>query len=194
MARVSLILPVAPGCSLSEGRIEALRRGLESQGHWVEVVEVVAGRSADGEGRGASWRVLGSRWPGLANAAVAGIDEAEGDLLVILDPGRDDSPEDMGRLLDPLIRDRADLVVARRVRAPGLRGLATRGIGMLARPLVGTSEPLTDLIALSRRQAMEARDGYRPVGSLFALELLINTGGRRVEVPIRGAYRTRRSG
>jgi dolichol-phosphate mannosyltransferase len=191
MARVSLILPVAPGCSPSEGRIEALRRGLESQGHWVEVVEVVEGQTTDGEGRGASWRVLASRWPGLASAAVAGIDEAEGDLLVILDPARDDTPEDMGRLLEPLIHDRADVVVARRVRSPGLRGLATRGIRLMARPLVGTSEPLTGLIALSRRKAMEARDGYRPVGSLFALELLINTAGRRVEVPIEGAYRTR---
>jgi dolichol-phosphate mannosyltransferase len=55
---------------------------------------------------------------------------------------------------------------------------------MLTRFLVGTTAPLSGLIALTRETVQDARSRYAPIGSLFALELLIKTAGRRVEVPI----------
>ena len=56
MARVSLILPVAPGVDASEDRIVPFRRVLEEAGHQVEIEVVVVDPRADARFRG-SWRV-----------------------------------------------------------------------------------------------------------------------------------------
>ena len=193
MARVSLILPYRPGCSPSAARIDGLRLGLEAQGHSVDVVSVIDGptREISGGAPAPSSRVIRSRGAGLAQAAVEGIDGADGDFLVVLDPEIGVSSEDLGRLIAPLIGDRADLAVANLVVSSGLRGLPARGLGRVARLVSGTSAPTSGLIAVSRPSVLAARSTYAPRGSLYALELLVRTGGRRVDVPMRGAGRPR---
>ncbi len=181
MARLSLILPIRPGSSPCIDQVDRFRRGLEKLGHSVEVVVSSDPTEEGNPGSGPDDR------PGRATLSVAGIREARGHLLVILDLERDYTPEDVGLVISPLIRGEADLAVATRwtrrgVR--GVRGLVGLGAGALARPLLGTTDPWSGLIAVTRSLARDADEAFSPVGSRFALELLARTEGRRVDVAV----------
>jgi dolichol-phosphate mannosyltransferase len=181
MARLSLILPIRPGSSPSADQVDRYRRGLEELGHSVEVVV-----STDPDGEGDSGGGPDVR-PGRAMLSVAGIREARGHLLIILDPERDYTLEDVSRVISPLIRSEADLAVATRWTLRGVRGvhgLVGFGAGVLTRPLLGTTDPWSGLIALKRSLARDADESFSPVGSRFTLELLARTGGRRVDVAV----------
>src|SRR5207244_167717 len=69
----------------------------------------------------------------------------------------------------------AEVVVACR---PGRRGSG------LARRLIGTADPASGLIGLTRPVAAEADGSFSPVGSRFALEILARVGGRRLDLAI----------
>ena len=177
MAHVSLILPIARGTSKPVERIGAFLRGLEEAGHRVEVLVVADPRlAADLAGLGGSWNLLVADGPGLAVAAVAGLREASGDVLLVLDLERGYWPEDLTRIVAPLDEGEADLAIGCRNRAPG---------GALARVLLGTSDPRAGLIGLTRSCARLADKALAPVGSRYAIELLIKSRGRRVDVPVR---------
>ncbi len=181
MARLSLILPIRPGSTPSGDQVDRFRRGLEALGHTVEVV-VSADPSPEGNPGGVYYGK-----PGQATSSVAGIREARGHILVLLDPERGYTPEDVGRVVSPLIRGEADLAVATRwtIRGVrGVRGLVAFGAGALTRPLLGTTDPWSGLIAVKRSNARDADEAFAPVGSRFALELLARTRGRRVDVAV----------
>ncbi len=181
MVRLSLILPIMPGSIPSNDEVDRFRRGLEEFGHWVEVV--VSSEPTEGGNPG---DVRDER-TGKVTLSVAGIREARGHLLVILDPERDYTPEDVVRVISPLIRGEADLAVATRRARRGLggfRGIVGLGVGALTRPLLGTTDPWSGLIALKRSLARDADEAFSPVGSRFTLELLARTEGRRVDVAV----------
>ena len=177
MAHVSLILPIAPGAERLDERIGAHRRALEGAGHRVEVLAVADPRlAADLIGLEGSWTLLVADVPGLAVSAIAGLRQARGDVLLVLDPERGYRSEDLARVVAPLDRGEADLAIASRDHA--------RFQGRLARRLVGTSDPLSGLVALSRSCVQQADQALAPVGSRYAIELLLKTRGRRVDVPV----------
>jgi dolichol-phosphate mannosyltransferase len=201
MARVSLILPVTSKSALLGERIEALRRSLAGAGHTLEIVAVADPRDPDVlDGLGPTVLGLVSERPGKAASAFRGLREASGDLLVILDLEKGYAPEDPVRVLDPLIRDEADLVVASTRRGPksgtdlpltDRRPRLSRWIDALARPLVGISDPSSGLVAVTRA-SYEARDREpSTLGSRFVLELLVGAEGRRVELPLPREMSTR---
>lgn len=73
--------------------------------------------------RGAS--ILSEPRPGYGAACLRGVEYLKGrrpDVLVFLDADFSDHPEEMHRLLEPIARDRADLVIGSRVRALRERG------------------------------------------------------------------------
>jgi dolichol-phosphate mannosyltransferase len=201
MASVSLIVPVAPGAALPGGRIEAYRRSLAAAGHEVEVVAVTDPRSADLPlGLSPGVRLLVAEQSGKAAAAYRGLHEASGALLVLLDIEKGYEPEALGRVLEPLERGLADVVVASpwteapphqapapspagRVGRPGRR-VARWALDRLLRPVLGITDPSCGLVAVTRA-SYEARDRHlTPLGSRFVLELLVGAVGRRLEVPI----------
>ena len=189
MVRLSLILPIRLGSSPTIDQVDRFRRGLEDLGHTVEVVVSTDPTQEENPGSGSDDK------PGQATASVAGIREARGHLLVILDLERDYTPEDVGRVISPLIRGEADLAVATRWKGRGVRGargLVGLGAGALARPLLGTTDPWSGLIAVKRSLARDADEAFAPVGSRFALELLARTGGRRVDVAVPAGSPSRR--
>jgi dolichol-phosphate mannosyltransferase len=202
MACVSLIVPVASGSAPLVERIPAFHRGLVAAGHTVEVL-VIADPGNPGvlTGLDRSVRGLVAEQPGKAASAYQGLREATGELLIILDLDKGYVPEDLGQVLEPLIRGEADVVVAsscpgRRVaREPlgtGRRGGPPPWIGVLSRPLIGITDPSSGLVAVTR-QSYQARDGYPPpLGSRFVLELLVGAVGRRVEVPMHRRNQARR--
>lgn len=188
MAHVSLILPIAPGAVQLDDRIGEHRRTLEQAGHRVEVVVVADPRlGADLVGLEGSWDLLLADEPGLAASAVTGLRAARGDVLLILDLERGYRPEELARVAAPLDRGEADLAVSSRGDVPGgprRRGRLSAWTGALARTLVGTSDPLSGLVALSRPFAQEADEALEPVGSWYAVELLMKARGRCLDVPV----------
>lgn len=164
MARVSLVVPVAPGARPPAEALEGFCQILERQGHAVELIVSDGG-------------------DGLAASAVSGLREAGGDVLVVLDPERGHAPEGLARVVAVVARGEAD-VAAGLLEGRARNPLVRTGIRVLARPLLGVSDPATGLIALSRHAARAASDDFRPIGHRFALELLARVEGRRRDVSV----------
>ena len=176
MARVSLILLRSPATDWPSDRVDAYRKGLEARG-WATEVLVVDDPS------GPNWPSVIEPWcrsvladhPGLAEAAVAGLRAAQGQLLVVLDLAMAYSTEDLLAVVARLDSGEADLAIASR-RKPLTGQLALRWLG--------TTDPTSGLLGLTRAAAVDADDSLAPVGSRFGLELLARVAGRRVDVPV----------
>jgi dolichol-phosphate mannosyltransferase len=176
MDRVSLIVLRSPGITWPADRVAAHRSGLEELGLAVEVLIVFdpSARPSSSEvvPRGRSIVAGGN---GLAEMAVAGLRAADGELLVVLDLGMTYAPVDVAAVVRPLRSGEAELTVASQPRPL---------TGRVARRVLGTSDPTSGLVGLTRAAAIEADDSLAPVGSRFGLELLARVGGRRVDVPV----------
>lgn len=187
MARVSLILPTTTASPAAPDLVASLRAALEGAGHDVEVL-LVAGPSDPLPEPGPGWRCVRAEQAGGAAAAIAGLERAGGEVLVVLDPTMGYAAEDLVRVVDPVARGQADLAVASRGisdpdrhRSGRLRAWA----GVVAGLLTGTSDPASGLIALTRAQRDEAGRSFNAVGTKFSFELLAKLGGRWVDVPVR---------
>ena len=175
MARLSLILLRAPGVAWPSDRIAACRAGLEGLGHEVDILTVVdPSTSTPGRDEPRSGSIVAGS-PGLSEAAIEGLRASGGDLLVVLDLEMDYAPGDVVAVASRLLEGDVDLVVASRPR---------RWAGPLTLRVLGTTDPTSGLLGLTRAVAVEADDSFSPVGSRFALELLARVGGRRVDVPV----------
>jgi dolichol-phosphate mannosyltransferase len=176
MARVCLILPIAAGADVSDEFVTCCRSCLEGAGHAVVVLAVHETGSAPA--RESDWGVVaGGR--GLASAAMAGLVEAAAvapDAIVILDPFQGYRPEGLPDLIAPLEAGEAELAVARREPSP------RRVFG--ARRLLGASDVFAGLVALTPELANAVTHSFEPVGSRFAIDLLVRCRGRRVEVAV----------
>ncbi len=121
-ARIAIVIP-----ALNEApSIERVIRGLRNQGLVSpERIIVVDNGSIDGTGeiaRRAGASVVTEERRGYGYACRAGVLAArEGDVIVLLDGDAADDPTDLPRVLEPLLRDEADLVVGSRVAEPGSR-------------------------------------------------------------------------
>jgi dolichol-phosphate mannosyltransferase len=194
MARVSLILPVAPDATPGRERTVPYRDALEDQGHQVELIWVADPRgvlpAAPPEG---SERALVAQRSGMAVATVLGLREAQGEILVVLDLDRGYGPREVVRVIDPLLRGEAEFAVASRSGERGFWGGPTAWSGTLARGFLGTSDPSSGLVALTRHAVPETNGPHAPVGSQFTLELLARAVGKRIDVPVERRSRARPS-
>jgi dolichol-phosphate mannosyltransferase len=176
MARVSVIALPSPGAPWPSDRVAACRAGLEAAGFEVEflcVIDATTGREAPTL---EPWcRPILAEWPGLAESAVAGIRAASSSLLVVIDLAMVYRSEDVVEVARRLESGAAELVVASQARP---------WTGPLALRFLGTTDPTSGLIGLTRAAALEADDSLSPVGSRFGLELLARVPGRRVDVPV----------
>ncbi len=204
MSRVCLILPVDSAETLSPEWVLSCRAGLEASGHTVEVCAVLEGGGplpADPQDGSLSWASTGLT--GLSSAVMRGIvrSEAEEEILVVLDATRNYHPEDLVRLVDPLVVGKANLAVARRVgtwfpreddetlatpvHSAAWRSWIAKGIGVLSRPILGVSDPFAGLVALTPGLARQIVGSFQPVGDRFTVDLLLRTRCRRIDVPVR---------
>ena len=182
MSRISLILPTPERDGSIGPRIESWRLGLERAGHEVEVLLV----GAEGVESGPGWEGLEADAPGLSAAAITGLREGRGEILLVLDPGREYAPEDLARVVGPLAEGRAELAIATRGVPAADGSIAPRRgpIRSILRATVGTTAPTSGLIGLTRAALDGVRDDFRPAGGSFAFELLARVQGRWVEVPV----------
>ncbi len=119
---ISVVIP-ALNEEASVGRV------LDRVPGWVDHVVVADNGSTDAtaaiaEGRGAT--VVRTARRGYGRACLAGLSAAAGaDVCVFLDADLSDHPEQMGRLLGPIVRNQADLVVGSRVLGRATPGSLT---------------------------------------------------------------------
>jgi glycosyltransferase involved in cell wall biosynthesis len=154
----------------------------------VKEVIVVDNGSTDGtaqEAAAAGARVIHEPRKGYGSACRAGMQAAhKSDLIVFLDGDRSDDPAQLERIVDPVIQDRADLVIGSRIGGSLEKGsmplhaqLGNRIIVLLLRLLYGVR--ITDI------------GSFRAIrtGNLFELNMEQMTYGWPVEMVVKAARR-----
>ncbi len=184
MAQVCLILPVTPFAPLADERVQEVCASLRGMGHTVECLAALDSRvSSPPSLQGAELPHSTSNDPGLSPAAIAALLKAQGDVFLLLDGTRGYAVEDVQQVLAPILNGEADLAIAsRRIDvAPGVGGRLQVMLGRAGRQFLGTSDPLSGLVAVS--PALVKDREFAPIGCLFALELAVRTEGRIQDVP-----------
>jgi dolichol-phosphate mannosyltransferase len=160
MAHVSLIVLNAASYSAEGPRIDAWRASLEAAGHSVTVV-------------------IPNPSGGLTAQAIDGLREADGSIYVVMDALRHYVAADLPRLVEPLVEGRADVAVADGQLA-GWRALAA----LVLRPISGSADPFSGLIALTAEAFERAAADFKPVGRRFAFEILARANRNRTDVVV----------
>jgi dolichol-phosphate mannosyltransferase len=206
VGKVSLILPLARGHHLSEQTVAQYREVLERHGTFdtVEVIVAGGGEVAPQQGRASHARpeddlateakyvaATGGDWSSMVRA---GLRASTGDHLVVLDVGRNYSPESLSRVVAPLQTGQCDLAVAVAGlhRRPGPRA----GLGLVSRLFLGTSDVFSGLFALERSVWERAGQGGALSGSSPVLDSLLRRPARCIDVPVTvdDHFRSRRFG
>ena len=115
---------------------------------------------------------------GLATAVLAGVAQARGEVVVIMDADGSHPPETIPTLVEPIRRGEAEFVLASRFvpggAAPGLVGVRRAiswGATVLARPLTPVRDPMSGFFAA--RRSLFGRARLAPTGYKIALEVLV---------------------
>jgi glycosyltransferase involved in cell wall biosynthesis len=141
---------------------------------------------------------------GYGHACAAGVARAHelgADVIVFLDGDYSDYPEEMGLVVEPILRGEADMVIGSRLRGgmpkgalPGHAVLGNRLISAIARLRFGVQ--ITDLGPFHAIRAGVLRElGMREMTYGWTVEMIVKAARGRyriVEVPVR--YRRRLSG
>lgn len=117
---------------------------------------------------------------GILEATVRGFREADGEIIITIDADGQHNPDEIPRLLEPILRDEADLVLGRRPRLPHLseRILAY---------LTGLKVPVHDVSTGFRALRRWVVEGMKLKGSCLCGILILEAhriGARITEVPI----------
>ncbi len=135
---------------------------------------------------------------GLSGAVIEGAKAACGDLLVVMDADLSHPPEDIPRLLQPMLKGSADMVIGSRyVRGgttpgwPYYRRMMSRIAAELAYPLTGVHDSMCGFFAIRRQRLLELAPAA--TGFKIAFEAIARGGKnlRVLEIPIAFRDRTR---
>jgi dolichol-phosphate mannosyltransferase len=207
--RLSLIVPLVAGRSLTDGEVDPLRRVLEDGGVFESIEVIIAGSRGDDPARTRlADRIIGvagtrgttavevepSDWSSLARAGLA---VATGEHLMVLDIDRHYVPESLLRVIDPVRLGRCDLAVAvstsrrsRLVRWSDPRS----GLGLVSRLILGSADVFSGLFAMRRSVWEQEGRLLGASGSSLVLELLLRRPARCVDVPVAVGERFRSQG
>lgn len=126
---------------------------------------------------------------GLSSAVVDGMREADGAIIGIMDADLSHPPEEIPRMIKPIIEKKADITVASRYAEGGgvenwsfKRRIISRGAGILAKPITGLKDPLSGFFFF-RRSVLNGKK-LNPTGYKIALEVIVKSGAKMIiEVP-----------
>jgi len=198
LVKVSIVVPTYREAENIPVLVQEINRALKTISQPYEIV-IVDDDSDDGIE--AKVDELGDRFPirlkvrkgkkGLASAVLAGIAEASGEILVVMDADLSHPPGKLPALVGPILRNQAEFVIASRFMPGGsvphfssyrkLNALVSR---WLARPLTRVSDPMSGFFAFHRRILRPGID-LNPLGFKIGLEILVKAGPDRVmEEPI----------
>jgi dolichol-phosphate mannosyltransferase len=129
---------------------------------------------------------------GLSPAVVAGMQQAAGDILLVMDADLSHPPEKIPELIETLRSEQTDFVIGSRYVPGGgtddewgwFRWLNSQAATLMAWPLTSARDPMAGFFAL-RAQTFRNAAKLDPIGYKIGLELLVKGGCRHVrEVPI----------
>jgi glycosyltransferase involved in cell wall biosynthesis len=201
--KVVVVMPAMNAARTLERTVEAIPRG------WVDEVILVDDASSDDTVELARRLPLHVVWhphnAGYgANQKTCYLEalQREADAVVMLHPDGQYEPELIGRMVEPILRGRADLVLGSRFAVPGMalengmprwKYVVNRGLTAIENRVMGTSlsEAHTGYRAYSRRLLMTVPFLRNSLDFSFDSELLMQTayfGMRIEEVPARGRY------
>jgi dolichol-phosphate mannosyltransferase len=188
---------LTPGTVLDEQVLTDYRRLLEGEGAYRSVEIIVVGAEADLSSIGPEDRASGAATDGVSllstkggdwnELARAGLAVAAGDDLMVVDLERHYRPEALLGVLAPVATGDFELVVAVPPRGRFHRldlPVIQRGLGLVSRLVLGSSDVFSGMFAL-RRSLWER--GGRPLaasGSSLVLELLLRRPSRCKDVPV----------
>jgi dolichol-phosphate mannosyltransferase len=175
MAHVSLIVVNYPDTTEAEGNVQSWREALIEAGHSLEVILVGPLRAEDSTAD----QPMPTRGAGLSAHVIDGLRAASGDVRVVIDGCRTYHAVDLPRLVEPLIDGRAHVAVADG-GLTGWRALAA----IVLRPISGSADPFSGLIAINRQAFERVQHSFKPVGRRFAFEILARARGTRIDVPV----------
>jgi dolichol-phosphate mannosyltransferase len=197
-AKLSLVLPLVPGRSVSAGTLAEFRDLLRADGHFESVEVIVAGHagSHDAEAR-ATKSLLGgdssdgatyvtADGHGWSSVVRAGLHAATGDQLVVLDVGRHYSPKSLTEVIAPVRTGRWDVAVAVPSHdGPELLrwGRAALCLPLISRLVLGTSDVFSGLFALDR-SVWERAGSDRTLGKSPVLDSLLRRPARCIDVKV----------
>ena len=165
-SKLSLVLPLVAGRSLSAGAVAEYRDLLRAGGHFDSVEVIVAGHADDAPApAGATESFIdgdpfdgttyvtaeGREWSSIVRA---GLRAASGDQLVVLDIGRNYSLKSLTDVIDPVRTGHCDIAVAVPSHdSPDLLTWRRAGFTfrLISRLVLGTSDVFSGLFALDRR-------------------------------------------
>ncbi|MFL6569931.1 MAG: glycosyltransferase [Chthoniobacterales bacterium] len=136
---------------------------------------------------------------GLAGAAIAGARAAHHEMLVVMDADLSHPPDEIPNLIQPLFKNRADVVIGSRyVRGgttpgwPLYRKAMSRIAAAMAYPLTGVHDSMCGFFGIHRRTLLQLAPAA--TGFKLAFEAIVRGGKhlRVLEVPI--AFRDRARG
>ncbi|WP_024334591.1 glycosyltransferase [Desulfotignum balticum] len=129
---------------------------------------------------------------GLSSAVLHGFRQARFPVLVVMDADLSHAPEDVPRLIAPILKQEVDFVLGSRYIKGGkisrnwglFRYLNTYIATWLAHPLVKVKDPMSGFFAL-KQELLEDADFFNPLGYKIGLELIVKTRPKRIkEIPI----------
>lgn len=198
---VAAVIPALDEAESIAGVVESLRGRELLEGGGIVVVDNGSTDGTSEAARSAGARVVREDRRGYGRACLAGVLAAEADIVVLLDADAADDPDDLPRILAPLLSGEADLVVGSRSlgeREPGSMTWQQRfGNGLaslLMRRVYGIA--VTDMgpFRAIRREDLLALD-MREMTYGWPVEMVVKSaraGYRYREIPVR--YRRRALG
>jgi dolichol-phosphate mannosyltransferase len=128
---------------------------------------------------------------GLSSAVLHGMQQARGDVFVVMDADLSHPPEKIPELLAAVQSDADFAIGSRYVRGGSVVGgwglfrwLNSKVATLLAWPLTASCDPMAGFFAL-RRATFQAAHGLDPIGYKIGLELIVKGHCRKIkEVPI----------
>ncbi len=202
---VTIILPTYREADSLPDTLDALSALRDADLPEAQVI-IVDDDSQDGtealiEERGEDWvRLIVRREDrGLSSAVLHGLEEATGDVLVIMDADGS-HPASVIPAMVKALSEGADFVVGSRYVPGGstedgwgvLRWLNSKAATLMARVFTRVRDPMSGFLGL-RRATWERAVDLDPIGYKIGLELIVKCGCKSVaEVPI--GFRTRRHG
>lgn len=201
MAVVSLIVPIDPPGRIDGLPLDAWRRNLEAAGHEVELILVAAGPCSEPDAASARIeKFIANDSDSLAAAAIRGLEAAEGEVVLVLDPTMGYEPGCLAAIAAPLEAGVADIATANRFLVqregeaapkPG-GGKPGAALHSTIRALAATSDPFTGLIGVTRSALERSDHKFSPAGSKFSFEILAKIEGIVAEIPARRLPRSQR--
>ena len=203
LSRIVAVIPALDEAPSIARVVETLREGRTAVAlHRVVVVDNGSSDGTGGIARAAGADVVREGRRGYGRACLAGVLAAgDAEVIVLLDGDAADDPDDLSRVLEPLLLGEADLVVGSRVAEPGSREkgsmspqqiLGNRLAALLIRLLYGVKVSDLGSFRAIRRDDLLALE-MREMTYGWPVEMMVKAaraGYRYREVPVRHRRRS----